>query len=352
MNNFLNIKNLLIINIIIFFLKIYKKKIVVFYFPKKEFIANNLYFLESFFSKYKKDYKIFYLGPVYFKHQNFVFIKQFFLKYIIGVDLFISNFISDQFTRNSKKIYIHHDIYDRPLVEKSKEKELKKRLLKYNEIICASNKGRKIFDIMFKNKINIRISKYLKFEHALKNFKPRINNSVKSILIAPTNILSFPKFTMRNKLKDLIKYLISKNYNVILRPHPSNLKHKEILEIYNTFKNQNLFTFDVSTNYFKVFKKSDLMITDFSGSAYTYAFLNLKPVIFYFSNEKFINQNYYSKLNYFKDRSKIGFVCSNINHIKKTLKKKDILKKKRKDINQLIGYVKNVNELNLNELLV
>ena len=57
------------------------------------------------------------------------------------------------------------------------------------------------------------------------------------------------------------------------------------------------------------------MITDLSGTAYTYAFLTYNPVIFYSPKEKKINYSYYKKLNYFKDRNKIGKVLNTINKI-------------------------------------
>ena len=56
------------------------------------------------------------------------------------------------------------------------------------------------------------------------------------------------------------------------------------------------------------------MITDLSGTAYTYAFLTYNPVIFYHRKKK-INYSYYKKLNYFKDRNKIGKVLNTINKI-------------------------------------
>ena len=57
------------------------------------------------------------------------------------------------------------------------------------------------------------------------------------------------------------------------------------------------------------------LITDISGTAYTYAFLTNKPVIFFSKNEKLINELGHGNLSYFEDRNKI------INNIK-TLEKK------------------------------
>ena len=57
------------------------------------------------------------------------------------------------------------------------------------------------------------------------------------------------------------------------------------------------------------------LITDISGTAYTYAFLTNKPVIFFSKNEKLINELGYGKLSYFEDRNKIGAIIKNSNEI-------------------------------------
>lgn len=54
------------------------------------------------------------------------------------------------------------------------------------------------------------------------------------------------------------------------------------------------------------------MITDLSGTAYTYSFFTKKPVIFFSQNEKLLNNLNYDQLSYFKDREKIGFLCENL----------------------------------------
>ena len=49
--------------------------------------------------------------------------------------------------------YLHHDIYDTPLLEKSKEKKLASRLCCYNYILIPSFKNLNIFnDLFYKSK--------------------------------------------------------------------------------------------------------------------------------------------------------------------------------------------------------
>ena len=95
-------------------------------------------------------------------------------------------------------------------------------------------------------------------------------------------------------MPELISYIIEKfNFNVIFRPHPSNRDDSNILNIKNKFiKNKKSFSNLIfAENYLKNYRKSFFcMITDISGTAYTYAFLNECPVLF-FSN-KLIDKNY------------------------------------------------------------
>ena len=98
------------------------------------------------------------------------------------------------------------------------------------------------------------------------------------------------------------------NLKIIFRPYPANRKFKEILEIKNQFKNYKKFIFDDSDDYFKTYVTSKCLITDISGTAYTYAFFKKKPIIFFTKYEKILNKNKFSNLNYFKDRKKVGFI--------------------------------------------
>jgi hypothetical protein len=61
------------------------------------------------------------------------------------------------------------------------------------------------------------------------------------------------------------------------------------------------------------------MITDFSGTSYTYSFSTLKPVIFFSPNEIKLKSMSISKLNFFKDRNKIGLITINQNRLIKDI---------------------------------
>ena len=138
--NFLSLLNIIYLNILILIKKnFFKKKIVIFYYPKEKLVINNISFIYNYFLK-ESNYFVFYGSTIRIKKKNFFLIKQTYLKFLFNIDLFLSNNVCDKFSVNSKKIYIHHDIYDTPLVEKKKEKALRKSLLKYDSIVVAVRK--------------------------------------------------------------------------------------------------------------------------------------------------------------------------------------------------------------------
>ena len=136
-SSIISIFNIIFLNILFFYYKIIKKKkIIFFYHPKISLIKIHDYYIKDLFTKIKSNYKVIYgLQPSSNFKSNFVdifYINQGYLRYIYNVDIFISLNIVDFFTRNSKKIYIHHSVYDTPLASKNKDNQLTKRLSKYD----------------------------------------------------------------------------------------------------------------------------------------------------------------------------------------------------------------------------
>lgn len=328
-NNLISLWCVLSINIkIILFKKFLKKKIIFFYHPNTKLTKIHTFYLEYFFNKIN-NFKIFYVSKIYV-NKNYYILNQFFLNKIYGVDIFFSNNICNSFTSNSIKVYIHHDIYDTPLVEKNKEPQLVKRLLKYDYIFIPSIKSKKLFQGLFTNSIKKPIIKilgqYLRLTFLLKNKIKKNSKISNNVIIAPTNFYSFPKLTMQNKITKIIELLINKKINVIYRPHPSNVNDKKIIKIAKKFEGNQFFNLDHTANYIASYYSSSLMITDMSGTAYTYAMLTGNPVIFLSVNEDYLYKLKYNLLNYFKDRTKIGLVATKpsliVDYVKKAISKK------------------------------
>ena len=125
----------------------------------------------------------------------------------------------------------------------------------------------------------------------ISNYKPKtVKNDKKTILIAPSwqkdNIVDLC-------LDELLKELKDNNYDIIVRPHPQQVRHmKEKFEkMKEEYKNTNItIQTDFSSN--ETVYNADLMITDWSAIAYEYAFTTKKPVISIDTPMKIMNPDY------------------------------------------------------------
>lgn len=121
--------------------------------------------------------------------------------------------------------------------------------------------------------------------------KAKTSNDEKTVLIAPSwqkdNIVDLC-------LDEMLDKLCQSKYKIIVRPHPQQVRHmKEKFDIlkdkYRNNKNIEIQT-DFSSNS-TVFNAA-LLITDWSGIAYEYAFTTKKPVIFIDTPMKIMNPEY------------------------------------------------------------
>ena len=336
LNIFKSFYSIIFINFQILFYKyILKKKLLLFYHPKPLLTKIHNFYITDLLKSKNNNFKILF---GYQPHnllnkniKNFYIIKQGFLKLIFNVDIFLSLNICDVFPNNSIKIYLHHSIYDTPLASKKKERDLIRRFSNYNYLFVASDQAANIFVKLFNN-IKTNIPKiyevgYPRLDYIYKNnIKKKLINR---IIIAPTGIKSFPNLSIQNYLIRLIHFLRKLNkYKITYRPHPSDIKSQSTLNIKKVFKNEPLFEFDTSDNYFNIYRNSNFLITDLSGTAYTYALLTNNPIIFFSKNENYIKRTYYKNLNYFKNRNKIGRTITNFNQLKNAINQLEINRQK------------------------
>lgn len=336
------------------------KKIIFFYHPSPNLGNITSYYIELVFEKLKKKYQVLYgyqnSSLKKNKKYNYFYIKENLLKYISLKNFFVSTYICNNFPKNCFKIYIHHDIYDTPIVSKNLINNLKNRLEKYDTVLIPTDDSKKKFlkIISKKTKIKFHNIGYIKLD-ILNELKQKLKyKKKKNIIIAPTNIYSFRNFTIFENLDFIIKKILQKtNYNIILRPHPSNFNDIRFQKLANNFNTNSRFFYDRSDNYLKIYLESYLMITDLSGTAYTYAFLTNNPVIFFIENSNLIKKYNYDKLSYFKDIKKIGNL-SNKKNFNKVLKnteknhlffKNKIIKLKNQKIPELGKSIKKFDQI-------
>lgn len=111
------------------------------------------------------------------------------------------------------------------------------------------------------------------------------------ILIAPSwqkdNIVD-------NCLEEILDQLKGQNYQITVRPHPQHVRHqKEKMEgLKQQYQNDSdiVIQTDFSSN--STVFEADLMITDWSGIAYEYAYTTQRPVLFINTPMKIMNPEY------------------------------------------------------------
>lgn len=133
---------------------------------------------------------------------------------------------------------------------------------------------------------------YTLLDDMLKEYeKSKVENKEKKILLAPSwqknNIIDLC-------LDELLDSLSGKDYKVVVRPHPQQVRHE--IEKFNKLKDKykDVKNVIIQTDFSKndtVFN-SDILITDWSGIAYEFAFTTKKPVVFIDTPIKIMNPDY------------------------------------------------------------
>ncbi len=121
--------------------------------------------------------------------------------------------------------------------------------------------------------------------------KEKLNRPIPVATIAPSwqsdNILD-------RVAVPLINSLLDEGLTVKLRPHPRTLKFEmdKIRKIVQMHENNNRFFLDNSPGSFDSYLNTDIMITDWSGTAFKYCFAMLRPALFINTPPKARNPDY------------------------------------------------------------
>ena len=321
---FLSVTSIVRINLFIFLKKkIQQKKIIFFYFPVKSYQENILELVDELKKNNQFTILLGYNASTFQeinKYNNSFFLNLGYLKYIYNIDIFLSSYVVYNLPNASNKVYINHDIYDTPMVNENNEKNLIYALNKCNYIFLSSE----IAIIALEKKINLYLEDnnkknlklintgYLKLDHVHKKvYKSSISED--AILLAPTLSSMFLEYNLSPFLDEIIHEILNdKKFKLIYRPHPGDAKNNHIKKIREKYTSNKNFFLDLDTSYLDSYAKSKILITDFSGTAYTYAFSKLRPVIFISRNEKVLKQSNLNDLYFFKDRHDVGEIIENI----------------------------------------
>ncbi|HBB25803.1 MAG TPA: hypothetical protein DCZ59_06005 [Bacteroidetes bacterium] len=139
-----------------------------------------------------------------------------------------------------------------------------------------------------------------------------------TIVYAPTLVYSVNEglATLVSHGAHVIQMLLNHGFRVVFRPHPisfnSQLERDAIHDICGRFASDTLFSLDTSKNYTGTYSSVTLMITDLSGTGFTFALSQGRPAIFFAPNEEAE-----AGLDgvHFRDRERIGRIVRNIDDL-------------------------------------
>jgi hypothetical protein len=176
---------------------------------------------------------------------------------------------------------------------------------------------------------------YIKLDRNLEYFEKNKEDSktlIYATTVSGTDGMVGPLYHLQysEKIIDEILKQIP-DYELIFRPHPHTRKDPEVCTLVKKFKSRPNFVLDDNpSSYMAHYAKAAIMITDMSGTAYTYAFSTLRPVVFFNPHTDLIKKEF-EGFRFFEDRGKVGFVVEDtaqmIQRINFLLENKGILEK-------------------------
>lgn len=119
---------------------------------------------------------------------------------------------------------------------------------------------------------------------------PHVENTRKKILIAPSwqdnNIID-------SCLEELLDAIKGKDYEIIVRPHPQEVRLKaEYMEVLKQKYDSENVTIQTDFTSNNPILEADLLITDWSGISWEYAFTTLRPILFIDTPMKVMNPDF------------------------------------------------------------
>lgn len=254
------------------------------------------------------------------------------IRYLDFIDIFIIPRIMRWLPERAKKVNFVHDIYDSPAGkltaprksifgpprESPELDEMDYSFLPCDAVMPRNKRSPDLISPYVRKKPYCCIpGGYVKLDSNLRYFE-NSRVPVDSIIYAPTVIGGeFAKYVSLPEYGEKIVGTLLDNftdYKIIFRPHPYTVSTEYVAGIVKRFSSNSRFVFDSNPSfYLDNYCRSRLMITDMSGTAYTYAFTTLRPVVFFSHNERNVEEAF--KVRYFQDRNKIGYVATSIDEL-------------------------------------
>lgn len=247
-------------------------------------------------------------------------------------------------------VYLFHAMVSTHLVYK------KNAFDNYDSVFCVGQyqideirNAEKKYNLKPKNLVHIG---YSHLDNLIKKYEPQIKKNTDD---SQTKILLAPSWgnngLFETIIEDVIDILLENKYKIILRPHPMSLKfsQKKIKILEKKFSSNNNFILETNFLNFDSYFFSDIMISDWSGSALEFAFAFKKPILYIDVPKKIHNPDYQDIPEMPIEiwiRDKIGKIVlpSNINQIPIEI---DNINKKASEFEEKIRKIRNEKIFNI-----
>jgi len=283
-----------------------------------------------------KKYNVFFFYGVknndkFESYENSCYVGGYIVGYCEILDIILFSVFNQELPSKAKRVYLLHDIYDSPMLG-----DIHKPITIQNSSKLKAPKLLDMIDYMFipgktvlptKEILSWKFTKnlcfipggYFKLDGNIRKFNDYISKvNVDSIIYAPTVVNdAFDKYCSQKEYGlDIIQALLDnfQNYNIIFRHHP-HTKDISTSKILNKFKNHPKFIYDSDpSEYMKNYARSKIMISDISGTAFTYSFTTLRSVVFFSPYEDTITKKM-GDISYLPHRKNIGHIVLNISEM-------------------------------------
>jgi hypothetical protein len=151
--------------------------------------------------------------------------------------------------------------------------------------------------------------------------KPLLRDGAPTIVYAPTHIyaVNHSLCSLRFSGESIIETLLGLGYEVIFRPHPVSLHDVDrelVLRLSQRFSQNARFALDTEPDYSRSYDRADILLTDLSGTGFTFSFSYLKPSLFFAPD---ISAEFGLTGIQFSDRKTIGGIVRSVTEIKNSL---------------------------------
>jgi len=188
--------------------------------------------------------------------------------------------------RKNTTIHIMHSLVDIDAMYKDSAFD------NFDYICCATKYHVRSFKELFQNRRSLSVRYllpcgYPKLDSLISKYNNRaVSENEFRVIYAPSlcSTENTPYSTLIKYADLMIGDLLSNGFYVVFRPHPLSFKKAEystIKSIVDKYKNNDSFTLDKSSDYFEVISSCDALITDISGTAFSYSFCFERPSIFF-----------------------------------------------------------------------